>query len=790
MMWQGLVIFLLLILGAIIPSPGEAKHGQVKGGEEVGRLVLRYAEALSHSNIEAFAVVDLGCLTRQWIQAGGAPRPLSAETAQQCWNETLNAHAEMVAQEAETGVFGAVGQGVGFGMLHDRHRATETWKEYPPALFVSPAVVRRDHGPAPQLTLVRVSPVQPIALTGLAGPDPVGLKGQAADVKVVYTDPLTAPLALRPEEVWWVSGAQRRFGPVREVVARFVVVSGLRKFGYPVDQAVINEALSDAPRIPTAHYGMRPEAGRVFEQLFADSPQRLLKGELVMGSARWWERTEAKAQFHDALQQASRLSGSDRAGLLSRLLLLDPTDPEANGLRGDDAYLAFLQQGVAKGGLAARDEATLWCLAELYWTLQAQTWRQELTAVAEGHEPAADALYKAVGAYDALSSQGRANAEQRRRLGALNRWNNDPALALAIHERLLTETPPNSPHYGRVLTEIAWDRIQWVSWERRYDHPWLVQASAEATQAAALVEQPHDKLMADYALVVVEALTFPRNLAALQQRLQQVKQDLDNIPGAKGLWSHLVANELVKALMPQSQTVMLPTPARSLEVLDVAIHATPPRQEIVWQWDFDQDTPQALPSGFVAISTAGAEAPDWQVLADGEAPTPGQLVAQTRPCLTSGCAHLLVADRVRARYPDVVVQIKDVSSDGPGEAGIALAVLDSENYYAITLKPSTSVVTTRRVSNGQTTVLGEVPVKLAARPWHTLRVQRVNFIHLDKGRLGVFIDGAQVAAVDDAVLPQEGRIGLITFGRTAAKFDGFHILDLVSNRPLSGPAAY
>ena len=135
-----------------------------------------------------------------------------------------------------------------------------------------------------------------------------------------------------------------------------------------------------------------------------------------MGSARWWERAEAKAQFHDALQRASRLSGPDRAGLLSRLLLLDPDDPDANGLRGDDAYLAFLQQGVAKSELAARDEATLWQLAELYWTIQAQNWRQELTAVAEGHEPAADALYKAVGAYDALSSQGRANVEQRRRL--------------------------------------------------------------------------------------------------------------------------------------------------------------------------------------------------------------------------------------------------------------------------------------------------------------------------------------------------------------------------------------
>ena len=224
-------------------------------------------------------------------------------------------------------------------------------------------------------------------------------------------------------------------------------------------------------------------------------------------------------------------------------------------------------------------------------------------------------------------------------------------------------------------------------------------------------------------------------------------------------------------------------------LLPLQVAANPP-QEILWHWNFDQDTPQAIPSGFVAISTQGAEAPDWQVLVDDKAPTPGQLVIQTKPCSTSGCAHLLVADRIRTTFPDVVVQIQDVSADGHGEAGIALAILDNRTFYAVTLNASASTVTVHLVSNGQTTVLGKAPVKLANRAWHILRVHRTNFHHLDKGRLGVFVDGAQVAPVDDVVLPQEGLIGLITMGPSAAKFDSLHILDLVANRPLSGPAAY
>jgi hypothetical protein len=66
----------------------------------------------------------------------------------------------------------------------------------------------------------------------------------------------------------------------------------------------------------------------------------------------------------------------------------------------------------------------------------------------------------------------------------------------------------------------------------------------------------------------------------------------------------------------------------------------------------------------------------------------------------------------------------------------------------------------------------------------------INFLHLDKSRLAVYIDDAQVTAVDDAVLPREGQMGLIALGSSDAQFDRLHVLDLVSNRTFSRPAAY
>lgn len=787
------LIELTMVLAGSFPlicsSFSSAAPSRTNPGADASRFVLQYVEALSHSRIDTWAAADLGCLSRARTAAGRESPKLTPEMARRCWDDTLRSHTGMVAQQAESGVFSAIGRGVGLGLLHDRHRATENWKEYPPGVFVSPPIILKDQAPIPQTAVVRTSPVRPFALSNIKGDSLVSVPGQAVDIKIVYPDPLTAPLALRPEEIWWVNGAQRHFGPVREVVARFIVVIGLRRFGFSADRAVINEVLPNVPLIATTHYGLRPDNGRKFNQ--ADPTGALLKGELVKGSVHWWERSDAEPAMQAALARAVLLPAEERTGLLARLLLIDPNHVDTLMLRGEDDYQTFLKQGLAKGGLAARDEPTLRRITELYWTIQAQTWRQELTAVSEGYEPAADALYRAIASYESIVEQNRATPEQRRRLGNLTRWNNDPRAALGIHEALLREIPVGTAEYGRVLAEIAWDRIQFVSWERRYDHPWLQQANAEAEQAVELLPQPYDKIHAHYAQVAVESLLVPRNLERFQERMQQVKQDVDQIPGLKGLQGQLVANDLVKSLTPEAAAIVLPRPPRSIEVLDVAVHASPPKQDILWRWNFDQDQPGQLPAGFVRLDRNEGEAAAWQVQADPEVPSgmPQRLV-RASACSTPHCVRLLVAEEVKTTYPDVTVQVRSPAAGDQSEAGIAIAVTDRNNYYAITLQPRTGLVTTRRVTDGMATVLGQVTAKLTANPWHTIRVQRINFLHLDKGRLAVYIDGAQVAAVDDAVLPQEGRVGLIALGSATAEFNRLHLLDLVSNRTFSKPAAY
>lgn len=640
------------------------------------------------------------------------------------------------------------------------------------------------------MTAVRTSPEQRFALSNIKEGSLVSVPGHAVDIKIVYPDPLTAPLALRPEEIWWGNGSQRHFGPVREVVARFVVVTGLRKLGFSNDRAVMNEVLPGAPLIATTHYGLRPDNGRRFEQ--TDPAQGIVKGELVPGSVRWWEPTDAEPFMRAALDRAAHLTAAERTGLLTRLLLIDRDDARTHSLRGDDNYQAVLRQGVERGGLATRDEQALQRIAELYWTIQAQTWRQEITAVSEGYEPVADALYRALASYESVVRQDRATPEHRRRLGVLTRWNNDPTGALDIHEALRRDLTPGTTEYATILTEIAWDRIQFVSWNRRYDHPWLqqAQAEAEAEQAIELLTHPYDKLYARYALVTVESLSVPRNLDQFQEQMRKIKQDLNQIPGVKGLQTQLVANDLVKSLASEASTIVLPSHPRSPEVSDVAVHATPPKQDIIWRWDFDHDQPGIPPAGFIGLSRDDKNTAAWEVYIDQDASRGVQRLVRSPTCSLQDCVRLLVAENVRTTYPDVTVQVHAPHQAGRSELGIAIAVTDRDNYYSITLQPGTGLVTTRRVTDGKVTVLGQVTAKLVPEPRHTIRVQRINFLHLDKGRLAVYVDGAQVAAVDDAVLPQEGLVGLIALGPSVAQFDGLHVLDLVSNRTFSQPAAY
>lgn len=748
--------------------PGtQAEHVRVLGTTDIA---LDYAKAMVAGEVTKWAEFDLACQTREMRLRNSHVSQPHHEISQKCWEDTLAAHRDLIRDEPESGIFGALGRGTGLGLIHESHRHADFWKDYPPALAISPAVVSQDQQASPpQVTMVGAQPSRPGGLILVPGQDPVEVQVEAVHLLVTYPDPMVAPLALRPGEPWWASGVIRRYGPVRTVLVRFFVVSGLRDYGYAVDQAIVNEVLPNAPQLA--------EPGS--PGILPDSPK-------------WWDRNQASQLFEDELLQAQRLDSlTDRLEKYRRLLLLDPNHPALNAALGVDLYRTFLREGMAKGGIGATDEATLFRLVELYWNLQAQTWRQEFTEVATGHSRAAEAFFAAIPALEIAVRGNAGTPEMKRILGALFRWNNDSASALTIHEALLKDVPDtNRVRRSQILSEIAWDRIQWLSWNRRYDHPWLAQASEEAKEAITLAESPLDKLIPAQATLIIEALSVPRDQQRVQASVEFSRSLHDQILGVSGLWPHLIGNDLVKALVSEKPQVTIHAPTRSSEVMDTAVHHTIQDRNMLRTWNFDQDVVGSAPSGFTAGPTSERAVDTWRIEADSTAPGTQQMVTQTVPCSEKECFRILLADTHIFDQPDIVVHFRQTSSAGQGEAGIVLAARDTRNFYAVAVNPETGQVSAYRIENGVATLLGTGQGKLKKGSWHVLRVQVVNSAHVDHPRLEIYLDGyeARMPAVEH--LQGGGQIGLITIQDMVAQFDRFQAIEMITSRPISKPAAY
>jgi len=777
---------ILLINGAGVFDRTVHAAASNPAADPSGRTALRYAEAMVGGRVAAWADLDLGCLTNRLAKtAADASRDA-------CWKDTLAIHVKLLADQPEKGIFGAQGRGVGFGLLHESHRKADLWRDYPPALFLSPSVWQHGGGLPPRIKFVKILPSRVTGLQIAGSPEPYSVRVTLVELSVTYPDPLTAPPALRPGEPWWASGTIRRYGPVRDLVVRVPVVSGLKAAGYPVDQAVLSAGLPETPTLLGTGGGGPSEIGRTSDRPGEQTGGQELAGGLLLGSVRWWDRASAGSQFATELRDIRGLSPSpDRLARMLRLLQLDETDRELNRLLGDDLYANLLKAGLARSGMSAGDDGTRRRLAEFYWTLQGATWRQELTEVAVGHSDVAESFYRAAQSLEIVAKSGRADLETVRRLGALQRWNNDSEAALENHEGALRRLDPKPSRWrATLLTEIAWDRLQWIFWTRRYEHPWLAQARQEAEQAQAMAEMPMDKLLAAEAVLVAEALAVPRQPARVQASLESVRQLHGRLQKVGGLWEYLIANDLVKAFVAESATVTLPTTARSSEVVDVRIHATPPPQDLLRTWEFDKDSSGAAPQGFSSAATAAGGNSRWTVQTDAEAPTSPHVLAHSAGCSTADCFDVLLAEATGFAYPDVTVHLRTIDSAAEGGAGIVMAASDRRLYYVVTLNESAGTLAIHRLAEGQATLLDRTSVQLTKRPWHLLRVQRINFAHVSKPRLSVFVDGREVAAVTDDAIPNLDRIGLATRGAVTVKFDRLHALNLVSNQPLSAPAAY
>ena len=122
-----------------------------------------------------------------------------------------------------------------------------------------------------------------------------------------------------------------------------------------------------------------------------------------------------------------------------------------------------------------------------------------------------------------------------------------------------------------------------------------------------------------------------------------------------------------------------------------------------------------------------------------------------------------------------------------GKAGLAYGVQDAQNFYAVVVEPKTNEVVAYVVKDGQPTEIARETLILKPSEWHFLRIQRNTIV--SKEFTEIFFDHHLLLDVYDQSF-RNGKIGLVAIGDGAFSFDNLRAMELLTNRPLSRPAAY
>ncbi len=354
--------------------------------------------------------------------------------------------------------------------------------------------------------------------------------------KISYPNPLTAPISNGPGVEDWAVPYKKVQRVIKSVKVKWIILSNLKALGFPTDRAVLDLPL-EGPHGTTIPF--------VVDQ-----------GGFVPHSTEWFGPKDQPARIQEGIKEAKTASSTLEAVMkLNRILMVAPTDQQALEVFADQLYKGFMNYGNRLHGIQLSDERLAQRFNELYWTVQSQTDRFDMSLGMEiggKAEPMpADYLYRMIPVMEALASLEPGYFQNRIRLGSTYRWTNDQMAALSAPQELLTEVPAEEKELrARVLLELAWARIGKVAWNRHYDDPDIRKGYETAKRALDLTNDPLNKFAATYAMAYSLAFHVPRDNQAMFDLLKQARGWYEKIPGSNPQgWDYMLNNDTLKGVV-------------------------------------------------------------------------------------------------------------------------------------------------------------------------------------------------------------------------------------------------
>lgn len=186
-------------------------------------------------------------------------------------------------------------------------------------------------------------------------------------------------------------------------------------------------------------------------------------------------------------------------------------------------------------------------------------------------------------------------------------------------------------------------------------------------------------------------------------------------------------------------------------------------------WNFDADKAAKTPAGFAFGRTGEGKEGTWVVLAVKDAPSGGNVLAQTDADNTDFRFPVAVADAAPLADVALSVKCKPISGKVDQACGLVLRYQDANNYYVTRANALEGNVRFYYVKNGRREQLKSWSGKVKAGVWHDYKVEA-------KGdHFVVAFDGKQVLEVTDKTFTQPGKVGVWTKADSVTYFDDLKV---------------
>jgi hypothetical protein len=177
------------------------------------------------------------------------------------------------------------------------------------------------------------------------------------------------------------------------------------------------------------------------------------------------------------------------------------------------------------------------------------------------------------------------------------------------------------------------------------------------------------------------------------------------------------------------------------------------------------------PKDFEPALTGNGSPGRWEVVKD-DAGQGGKALAQVTTDSTDYRFPLLIYTPAVPADAEATIRFKAISGKVDQAAGVAVRLVDRNNYYVVRANALENNVRLYRMVAGRREQFAGTDIKVTAGEWHTLSLRT-------KGdQLTVFYDGKELFAAKDDRFGSPGKVALWTKADSVTRFDRLEIKPL------------